>query len=188
MPNPVATVTALTVFSDLALSLGADAPAGAECTSVLQRFIASGTYRRTKLFGSHRLRCGLMEVFGQFRQHGPSGDRTAAELRSAPPGDFHSLSFSGTLLAMGITGHDKIRLDRLLVERGLADSREKAQAMILAGQVLVDEQKVEKCGVLTSARAKLRLVGEPLKYAGGAYVPTVFVGMYATTRVRSTSV
>ncbi|MGO8734635.1 MAG: TlyA family RNA methyltransferase [Terriglobia bacterium] len=63
------------------------------------------------------------------------------------------------------TRPDKIRLDLLLVERGLADSRQKAQAMILAGQVLVDEQKVEKCGVLTSARAELRLVGEPLKYA-----------------------
>jgi 23S rRNA (cytidine1920-2'-O)/16S rRNA (cytidine1409-2'-O)-methyltransferase len=60
--------------------------------------------------------------------------------------------------------HDKIRLDRLLVERGLADTRTKAQAMILAGEVLVDEQKVEKCGALTSAKAKLRLVGEPLKY------------------------
>jgi 23S rRNA (cytidine1920-2'-O)/16S rRNA (cytidine1409-2'-O)-methyltransferase len=52
----------------------------------------------------------------------------------------------------------------MLVERGLADSREKAQAMILAGQVLVDEQKVEKCGVLTNASANLRLVGETLKY------------------------
>jgi 23S rRNA (cytidine1920-2'-O)/16S rRNA (cytidine1409-2'-O)-methyltransferase len=59
---------------------------------------------------------------------------------------------------------ERIRLDRLLVERGLADTREKAQAMILAGEVLVDEQKVGKCGALTSARAKLRLVGEPPKY------------------------
>ena len=58
----------------------------------------------------------------------------------------------------------KIRLDRLLVECGFADTREKAQAMILAGQVLVDEQKVEKCGALTSAGAKLRLLGGPLKY------------------------
>jgi 23S rRNA (cytidine1920-2'-O)/16S rRNA (cytidine1409-2'-O)-methyltransferase len=58
----------------------------------------------------------------------------------------------------------KTRLDRLLVERGLADTRAKAQAMILAGQVLVDEQKVEKCGVLTSASAELRLLGEPPKY------------------------
>jgi 23S rRNA (cytidine1920-2'-O)/16S rRNA (cytidine1409-2'-O)-methyltransferase len=63
-----------------------------------------------------------------------------------------------------MTRHDKIRLDRLLVERGLADTRAKAQAMILAGEVLVDEQKVEKCGALTSASAKLRLLGEPLKY------------------------
>jgi 23S rRNA (cytidine1920-2'-O)/16S rRNA (cytidine1409-2'-O)-methyltransferase len=59
---------------------------------------------------------------------------------------------------------DKIRLDRLLMERGLADTRAKAQAMILAGEVLVDEQKVEKCGALTSVTAKLRLLGEPLKY------------------------
>jgi len=58
----------------------------------------------------------------------------------------------------------KIRLDRLLVERGLADTRAKAQAMILAGEVMVDEQKVEKCGALTSAAAKLRWLGEPLKY------------------------
>ena len=59
---------------------------------------------------------------------------------------------------------EKIRLDRLLVERGLAETRAKAQAMILAGQVMVDEQKVEKCGALASAGAKLRLLGGPLKY------------------------
>jgi 23S rRNA (cytidine1920-2'-O)/16S rRNA (cytidine1409-2'-O)-methyltransferase len=59
---------------------------------------------------------------------------------------------------------EKIRLDRLLVERGLAGTRAKAQAMILAGRVLVEEQKVEKCGALTSASAKLRLVGGPLRY------------------------
>ena len=58
----------------------------------------------------------------------------------------------------------RIRLDRLLVERGLAETRAKAQAMILAGEVMVDEQKVEKCGALASAEAKLRLLAEPLKY------------------------
>ncbi len=62
----------------------------------------------------------------------------------------------------------KLRLDRLLVERGLADSREKAQAMILAGQVLVDEQKVEKCGAAVAAGARLRLLGELMKYVSRA--------------------
>lgn len=58
----------------------------------------------------------------------------------------------------------KVRLDRLLVERGLAPSREKAQALILAGQVLIDEQKEEKCGARVSADASIRLLGDPAKY------------------------
>ncbi len=58
----------------------------------------------------------------------------------------------------------KVRLDRLLVGRGLADSRARAQAMILAGQVLVSDQKVDKCGAMVSGEAPLRLLGEPLKY------------------------
>jgi 23S rRNA (cytidine1920-2'-O)/16S rRNA (cytidine1409-2'-O)-methyltransferase len=58
----------------------------------------------------------------------------------------------------------KLRLDRLLMERGLVPSRERAQAMILAGKVLVDEQKVEKAGASVSAEAKLRLLGDDLKY------------------------
>lgn len=66
------------------------------------------------------------------------------------------------------TRRSKARLDRLLVGRNLADSREKAQALILAGRVLVDEQKVEKCGALVSAQARLRLLGEPMKYVSRA--------------------
>ncbi len=58
----------------------------------------------------------------------------------------------------------KVRADRLLVEREIVASREKAQALILAGQVLVNEQKVAKCGALVSAEAPLRLLGEPTKY------------------------
>jgi 23S rRNA (cytidine1920-2'-O)/16S rRNA (cytidine1409-2'-O)-methyltransferase len=58
----------------------------------------------------------------------------------------------------------KIRLDDLLVEREVADSRAKARALILAGQVLVEEQKVEKCGALVSPQAALRLLGEAMKY------------------------
>ncbi|MGO9271229.1 MAG: TlyA family RNA methyltransferase [Terriglobia bacterium] len=65
-------------------------------------------------------------------------------------------------------GRGRIRLDRLVAERGLADSRARAQALILAGQVLVDEQKVEKCGALVSSEAELRLLGAPLKYASRA--------------------
>ncbi len=58
----------------------------------------------------------------------------------------------------------KLRIDLVLVERGLADSPEKGQALILAGQVLVNEQKVEKCGALISPEARVRLLGEPMKY------------------------
>jgi 23S rRNA (cytidine1920-2'-O)/16S rRNA (cytidine1409-2'-O)-methyltransferase len=58
----------------------------------------------------------------------------------------------------------KIRIDRLLVERGLAGSRERAQALILAGKVLVNEQKVEKPGAAVDAGAAVRLLGEDLRY------------------------
>jgi 23S rRNA (cytidine1920-2'-O)/16S rRNA (cytidine1409-2'-O)-methyltransferase len=58
----------------------------------------------------------------------------------------------------------KLRLDKLLVERGLATSRERAQALILAGKVLVDEQKIEKAGAQVEREVAIRLLGEDLKY------------------------
>lgn len=58
----------------------------------------------------------------------------------------------------------KTRVDRLLVERGLVGSREKAQALILAGQVLADAQKVEKCGAMVSLDAPLRILGDQIPY------------------------
>ena len=58
----------------------------------------------------------------------------------------------------------KTRLDKLLVTRGLAASRERAQALILAGKVLVDEQKIEKAGANVAEGAALRLLGEDLRY------------------------
>ncbi len=58
----------------------------------------------------------------------------------------------------------RIRLDKLLVERGLAPSRERAQALILAGKVLVAEQKLEKPGSSVDPQAAVRLLGEDLKY------------------------
>ncbi len=59
---------------------------------------------------------------------------------------------------------ERTRLDRLLVTRGLVDSREKAQALIMRGQILVDEAKVEKCGAAVSSQARVRVLGEPAKY------------------------
>jgi len=60
----------------------------------------------------------------------------------------------------------KTRLDKLLVDRGLTPSRERAQALILAGKVLVNEQKIEKAGALIDAGSTsvLRLLGEDLRY------------------------
>jgi 23S rRNA (cytidine1920-2'-O)/16S rRNA (cytidine1409-2'-O)-methyltransferase len=58
----------------------------------------------------------------------------------------------------------KIRLDKALVERGLAGSRERAQALVLAGRVLVAEQRVEKPGTPVAEDAALRVLGEDLRY------------------------
>jgi 23S rRNA (cytidine1920-2'-O)/16S rRNA (cytidine1409-2'-O)-methyltransferase len=62
----------------------------------------------------------------------------------------------------------KVRLDLLLVERGLAQSRERARALILAGRVLVaeqkGEQKIDKPGASVAEDAALRLLGEDLPY------------------------
>jgi 23S rRNA (cytidine1920-2'-O)/16S rRNA (cytidine1409-2'-O)-methyltransferase len=58
----------------------------------------------------------------------------------------------------------KTRLDKLLVDRGLTPSRERAQALILAGKVLVNEQKIEKAGASIDSGSVLRLLGEDLRY------------------------
>ena len=58
----------------------------------------------------------------------------------------------------------KMRLDQLVVERGLAGSRERARALILAGRVLVAEQKMDKPGVAVAADAPVRILGEDLRY------------------------
>jgi 23S rRNA (cytidine1920-2'-O)/16S rRNA (cytidine1409-2'-O)-methyltransferase len=58
----------------------------------------------------------------------------------------------------------KQRLDVLVVERGLAESRAKAQALILAGQVVVGDQRVDKPGAQVPVEAELRLKGEVLPY------------------------
>jgi len=58
----------------------------------------------------------------------------------------------------------KVRLDKLLLERGLTTSRERAQALILAGKVLVEGQKIEKAGTAVDDSVAIRLLGEALKY------------------------
>lgn len=58
----------------------------------------------------------------------------------------------------------KARLDKLLVERGIVPSRERGQRLILAGKVLVDEQRVDKAGAQVAADCVIRLLGQDLKY------------------------
>jgi 23S rRNA (cytidine1920-2'-O)/16S rRNA (cytidine1409-2'-O)-methyltransferase len=60
----------------------------------------------------------------------------------------------------------KVRVDRLLVERGLAESREKAQALLLAGQILVGGQKAAKPGQLVPPDAAVAVIGPTLQYVG----------------------
>lgn len=58
----------------------------------------------------------------------------------------------------------RVRLDLLLVQRGLCETRAKAQARILAGEVLVADRPVTKAGTAVDEAADLRLRGEPLPF------------------------
>jgi len=59
----------------------------------------------------------------------------------------------------------KKRLDLLVVETGLADSREKAQAMILAGEVRVNGSRSDKAGMQVATDARIEVSGTSAKYA-----------------------
>ena len=63
----------------------------------------------------------------------------------------------------------KYRIDQLLTETGLTASRQKAQALLMAGQVLVDDQKVEKPGRMVAEDAVIRILGQ-LPYVSRAGV------------------
>lgn len=65
---------------------------------------------------------------------------------------------------MGKSSVSKERLDKLLVSRGLVQSRERARALILAGQVVVDHHTVDKAGAQVSTDVSLRLKGEDIPY------------------------
>ena len=58
----------------------------------------------------------------------------------------------------------KERIDRLLVQKQLAGSRERAKALILAGRVLVDDHVVDKVGTQVLADSEIRLKGEDIPY------------------------
>ena len=58
----------------------------------------------------------------------------------------------------------KKRLDLLLVERGLAESRQRAQAVIMSGQVYVKDRKVEKAGAPVEENAPIEVRGQTLPY------------------------
>ncbi|MEK7376951.1 MAG: TlyA family RNA methyltransferase, partial [Candidatus Margulisiibacteriota bacterium] len=58
----------------------------------------------------------------------------------------------------------KKRLDAVLLEKGLFETRSKAQAVIMAGNVLVNEQKIDKSGTLIDEKSEIRILGNNLKY------------------------
>jgi 23S rRNA (cytidine1920-2'-O)/16S rRNA (cytidine1409-2'-O)-methyltransferase len=57
------------------------------------------------------------------------------------------------------TNHPKVRLDKLLVDRGIAVTREKARALIMSGQVVVEEERIDKAGALIRHDAVIRIKG-----------------------------
>lgn len=58
----------------------------------------------------------------------------------------------------------KERLDVMMVNRGLAPSREKAKAIIMSGNVLVNGQREDKAGSMFDEKVEITLKGTPLKY------------------------
>jgi 23S rRNA (cytidine1920-2'-O)/16S rRNA (cytidine1409-2'-O)-methyltransferase len=63
-----------------------------------------------------------------------------------------------------MTTSPRIRIDTLMVQKGIVPSRERARALILAGRVLVSEQKVDKPGISFPEDVPIRLLGQDLRY------------------------
>ena len=79
--------------------------------------------------------------------------------------NFWSRAVPETGIAKATTKPGRIRLDVLLVERGLAPSRERAQALLLAGQVRVHGTAMSKPGSQVSPDAQIEMIGEAMRYA-----------------------
>lgn len=60
----------------------------------------------------------------------------------------------------------KKRLDQVLAERGLAETRQKAQAVILAGQVVVEGKKIEKAGTPVDPECAIEILAPKARYVG----------------------
>ena len=58
----------------------------------------------------------------------------------------------------------KKRLDVLLYERGMVESRQRAQALIMSGLVFMDDQRMDKAGMAVDESAELRIRGQELTY------------------------
>src|SRR5262245_44576147 len=86
----------------------------------------------------------------------PFRTMSSIRLRRAPPGEAGS--------ATGAPEAMKVRADQLLVQKDLAPSRARAQALILAGKVYVGETRVDKAGTLLSEDATLSVRGEDHPY------------------------
>src|SRR5512138_1707307 len=81
------------------------------------------------------------------------------------PGNVRGDDFSSSLILQCFQcDMPKERLDKLIVERGLAESRTRAQALILAGQVLIAEQRAEKPGQMVDTTLEIRIKGETPRY------------------------
>lgn len=81
----------------------------------------------------------------------------------------------------------KERLDVLLVKQGLAESREKAKAVIMAGCVYVNDQKEDKAGAMfDEAKARLEVRGNTLRYVsrGGLKLEKAVTGFGWSFRIK----
>jgi 23S rRNA (cytidine1920-2'-O)/16S rRNA (cytidine1409-2'-O)-methyltransferase len=79
----------------------------------------------------------------------------------------------------------KMRIDRLLVERGITDSREKAARLVLAGDVMVDGRRVDKVGAVVSTESELDVKGRaPYVSRGGEKLTHALDSFKVTVRGR----
>ncbi len=88
---------------------------------------------------------------------------TSLTLSENPTGEWLACSAEGRLQRM-VTRSPRERADKRVVDAGLAESRQKAQAMILAGQIVAGDHVVKKSGELIALDMALRIKGEVMPY------------------------